>query len=471
MMGGCEGFRGEHPVRRLLACLLTVSVALACPAHVALGQEARGLMGVSREEIALRIMPAAARLRGLAFENDVPVVTTTPEEVGEYVRRVMDEEMPEKRFRGYEKVLSHMGLIEPGLDLRETLIHAYSTSIAGYYDDEAKSFSIVAQPGGAEGMDAVTVAHELVHALQDQHFDLSALRRFVRRNDDASLAVMALAEGDACDIMFRYMAGSYPRGGGPVRDYSRLMAAANPVGSIPGLPLVVAQNMMFPYSYGTRFVTALLEAGGNDAVNRAFLDPPVSTEQVIHPDKYIDRDEPCIVELPDISDLLGEGWEMVAREPLGQFNLGLFLAVHLGTWGVDEAIAGWEGDAIAGFSGRGDGDFVFVHFLAWESPESAGRIFSMYRRLVEGRFPAAEEVLKEDSRSIWMSEDLLYYLRRRGCDVLLVEGVPQATAGRVIAGLWNARKVPFGIARSLDERRRVEPSRTDGSSGAGGVRE
>ncbi|MCD6404950.1 MAG: hypothetical protein J7M19_03915 [Planctomycetes bacterium] len=446
-------------MKTTLAGLTTALVMLAASVSPAAGAGSAGMVepGVSREMIKSAIMPTTARLRGLAFKRNVPVEITTPAKVAAYVRKVLDKEIPEREFKGYEAVLRYIGFLEPGVDLKEILINVYAHNIGGYYDDEKKSFALVVQPGMPNALDAMTVSHELTHALQDQHFDLAGLRDFITHNDDAQMGVLSLAEGDACDIMLRYVEGSYPRGTGAVKDYSRLLSVMTTPQNIPAVPLIIAQDMVFPYTYGTRFVIAVLERKGAMGVNLAFGDPPVSTEQVINPEKYFLRDEPSIIELPDLTSVLPEGWSQLDEEPLGQFNLGIFLAVNLGTWGVDETIAPWDGDVMALYQGPQPQDLFFAYYSTWDTPAAAAEFLATCSRLVESRFGDLEIVTCEETLVTWTTAGRLFYLRRYGTDVLLVENVPTEMAGRVIMRLWDARKVPFGIARPIADRDRVQP--------------
>ncbi len=445
-------------MKTMLTSLAAVLVALAVSVSPAAGAGSVGAVRpvVSREMIKSTIMPATARLRGLAFKKDVPVEVTSPAEVAAYVRKVLDEEIPQSQFKGYEAMLRYIGFLEPGVDLKETLINVYSHNIGGYYDDEKKSFALVVQPGMPNALDAMTVSHELTHALQDQYFDLAGLRDFITHDDDAEMAVMSLAEGDACDIMLRYVEGSYPRGKGAVKDYSRLLSVMTTPQNMPAVPLIIAQDMVFPYTYGTRFVVTVLKRKGAMGVNLAFGDPPVSTEQVINPEKYFRRDEPSIIELPDLTPVLPADWSQLDAEPLGQFNLGIFLAVNLGTWGVDETIAPWDGDVMALYQGPWPEDVFFTYYSTWDTPAAAAKFFTICRRLVKSRFGHLKVVTREKTLATWTTAGRLFYLRRYGTDVLLVENIPEKMAGRVIMRLWDAKKVPFGIVRPIADRDRIQ---------------
>jgi hypothetical protein len=415
------------------------------------GRAAEGHPWLNQKTVDGQIAPKVSAIRGLDFLDQVPFNTVTRDELRVYVSGLIDEEIPPRRLRGYERLLAYLGLAEPGLDLRQTFIEAATHGIAAFYNEREKCFAIVVDQGSGTALDAMTTAHELVHALQDQHFDLSRFHRFAKYNDDATLAFSALSEGDACDVMLRFQfnGGSEGREGKAPGDASRLMAFAGGTQSVPGLPPIFAQDMIFPYSYGSRFVSALLERGGSPAVDRAFRDPPVSTEQIIDPERYFSGDEPSIIELPDIAEGLPEGWHLLVSEPIGQFNLSILLATHIGEWSVDEATRGWDGDVLACWENT-DGEDIFIALCStWDSPEDAVEFFAACDRLASSRLPRARETLREQARITRVDGGTLCYIGRRGSDVLYVENAPLDIAGYVITRLWEARKVPFGVARPV----------------------
>ena len=437
-------------------CAFALALALSLAAQPA---NAAGPGGAAARTEAIRqeIMPRVAQLRGLEFSRDVPVNVVTSGQLASYVCGTIDEQMTADEMKGFQRLLAHMGLIEPGIDLRATLIRVYSQQIAGFYDDEQKVFSIVSNSNMPRVLDEVTIAHELTHALQDQHYDLEGLRVMTEDADDAALAVMALAEGDACDLMMRYGTDYYARGAGPVKDFSPFISFSTGAENIPALPMVLAQNLVFPYAYGSRFVVALMREAGDRAVDWAFVDPPVSTEQIMNPQKYFNRDEPLDIRLPDAPGDIPEGWRLLDQSSLGQFNLGLFLANSLGMWGIEEAIRPWKGDVIAGYAGPADDDFVFVYYSTWDSSEAAMEFTRTYRRALQTRFGDLRLVRDDGARVTWMKGEFLYYLSVRGPDVLAVENAPLVSAARFIMNAWNAEKTPLGIVCPVADRDRIQP--------------
>jgi len=438
--------------RLAAAVLLTLAAAAAGRA----GGKAATSLEARRETIKQEVMPKVAELRGLSFTADVPIRAVTQSDVASYVRKAIEEDMTPEEFEGYQRVLVYLGLLRAGTDLRETVINTYSQQIAGYYDDEKKYFAIVERDSTPAALDSMTVAHELTHALQDEHFDLKAMRKMVEHDDDAGLAVMALAEGDASDIMLRFATKSYARGKGQVKDYTPFLSVSLGAQSIPDLPMILAQDMIFPYTYGTRFATAVMKRAGDGALDRAFADPPVSTEQVMNPDKYLRRDEPFMIEIADLSGKLGKGWRQIDSEPLGQFNLGIYLSSNLGAYGIEDLIEPWKGDTLAAYSGP-DGELFLIYYSTWDTPQAAANFAAGYRRLLETRFGDLERARSDTDLATWLRGKRLYYVKRVGSDVVVVENVPREVAGDAILGAWDAPKVPLNQVLPLADRDRIQP--------------
>jgi hypothetical protein len=268
-------------------------------------------------------------LRGLRFTR-VPM----PVEVSAAVARRegledLDRSYPAARRHADEAILRRLGLIDPGVDLRKISASLYGEGgVAGYYDPRSKRLRIVAGAAtGSRVLREVTLAHELTHALEDQRFGLSPEEG---TNDDRALARLALIEGSATLVMERYL----------LRYFSAADAFAGVLGSAfssgPDLPPFLQAQLLFPYTGGMTFVQDLVRRGGGrwtlvDLADR--VRPPDSTEQVLHPDKYLRVEEPLPVSL-DVG--LGVGWRRAAAGVWGEWATSELVG--------SRAAAGWGGD-------------------------------------------------------------------------------------------------------------------------------
>jgi hypothetical protein len=331
-------------------------------------------------------------------------------------------------------LLSALGLIEPGFDLLQFYKDLYSEQIAGFYDSETKEMYVIADSGFG-GLERMTYAHEFTHALQDQTYDLE---NGLKLNDDHCeveteycAAVSALVEGDATlTEQYWFLTKSTDDDKNEVSDFQQ--DYESPV--YDSAPAFMKEDFLFPYQQGFAFVNALFNKNLFLAVDDAYRDPPVSTEQILHPEKYPDE-KPVLVPLPAIEGSLGEGWSQVEENVIGEWYTYLFLAegiraeTRLDHADAEEAAAGWGGDAYAYFANAETGEDVLVWLSAWDSATDAEEFYEASRTYamkrwgaprVEGAnsitFPnldgTAGIVRLEDGRVLWViSSDEEAYIK------------------------------------------------------------
>jgi hypothetical protein len=249
-----------------------------------------------------------------------------------------DASEPEHVRAAEEEVLERLGLVPAGTSLRGLAASLYGEGVAGYYDPRSKRLKVVA--GAATSTRALTetvIAHELTHALEDQRYGLGG--EGPSEGDDRALARLALVEGTATEVMTRYGARWIPRG---ELLASAIGSAFAPTASQP--PFLEAQTV-FPYVAGQRFVEDLLRrAGGRWALldDAERLRPPDSTEQILHPERYLRVDRPERVRLR-AGRVLGGRWTRVRAGTWGEYATRELLADG-GGGGAEAAAAGWGGD-------------------------------------------------------------------------------------------------------------------------------
>jgi hypothetical protein len=314
-------------------------------------------------------------IRGLRFKHLPRPLIVTPAETRTDSLRDLDRNNPPAERRASARVLELLGLLEPGTDLRQVAGDVSSEQVAGYYDTQRKRLAIVAGSAASDSvLSEITLAHELDHALDDQAIGLRDVASVGA--DDSSSAYTALVEGVATAVMDDY-AHTYIS---PGRAMKSALAALGPAaGSTEGIPPYLLSSLLFSYVYGEKFVTRLREvAGGWKLVNYALRTrPPSSTEQVIHPDKYLVNEKPVRVRLHVDAPA---GWKRPAHGTVGEFDTDAILKL-----GVSDAVAG---DAAAGWGGGtyelwGPGGKALVVGWAWDSARDAAefnRALRVYAR-------------------------------------------------------------------------------------------
>jgi len=281
------------------------------------------------------------RIRGLDPKNDVPEHFITREQLQANLVAKLAEEYTEEIERLDELEYWLLRLTPRRLTtLRGIAGDLLGQSVTGYYQPENETLFVV---GSAEQLDPMarqTLAHEFVHSLQDQYFDLGGGSEKVRGDSDRAMAYDALIEGDASLSASFYTAQSMSADdAGELARQAAVMASR-----LADFPTVLREQLAFPYSTGSEFVRILHAQGGFDSVNRALANPPSSTEQILHPQKYLEtpRDEPLPVGVPPLTGTLGVGWQYRETDTLGELDVLLMLREN-GIAQPATPAAGWGG--------------------------------------------------------------------------------------------------------------------------------
>ncbi|MCK4473414.1 MAG: hypothetical protein KAW49_16655 [Anaerolineae bacterium] len=314
-------------------------------------------------------------LRGLYPRAEVPLSFLDEREMTMLLRQLYAKRDPEA------ELFPHIAL---GL-LPDVPISICAHQVAGVYVPEQEQLYVATGQQESSVDDQALLAHAYTHVLQDQHFDLGAMDARAMTTD-ATLAVRALVEGDATLLtaLYRYenlAAADWER-------LAELILQAEQPGYGEELDRVEAWARLqrFPYREGRQFTTALFQADGWEAINHAYTDPPRSTEQVLHLERYLEeRDAPASVVVPDLSVVLGEGWTMLLRDTLGEFVTGLYLDETLPGETAWQAADGWDGDNFVVWEHE-DGRRVLVWRTVWDSTAEAAEFEYALVALIPQRY-------------------------------------------------------------------------------------
>jgi len=337
-------------------------------------------------------------LRGLPPTGEVERALLTPAELRQHVIENFLEDYTAEEARDDALTLAAFGLLEPDFDLYDFYIELLSEQVAGFYDNETKKMYVI-QDQGFRGPQRLTYAHEYVHALQDLNYDMESGLEY---NDEACeedsercAALQALLEGDASFMEIEWFTNhATPRDAEEIQDfYSNY---ESPV--YDRAPAFMREDFIFPYQSGLTFVETLHNQGGWQAVDQAYGNPPVSTEQILHPERYPD-DTPIPVELPDLAATLGDGWREIDRGVMGEWYAYLILAYGLDANAqleisqAQEAAAGWGGDSYVVYSNEDTNQTVMVLHTVWESSGDANEFSAAFQEYAQTRFgsPASDQ--------------------------------------------------------------------------------
>lgn len=321
------------------------------------------------EQIA-ETVPKIEKATGLEFKVPPRLESQPRDSVRAFLERRFNDELPASELSGMERSYKALRLIPPGMDLRRFMLDLLTEQVAGYYDPKAKTLYVV--EGGDEQLTNVTISHELVHALQDQHFNLDSLTS-ARGDNDRLTTGQTVVEGQATLEQLGAMIGSdnaitsLPGGWDRVRQMIRDMQGSMPV--FASAPTILQETLIFPYLTGAEFMRRFKqEAKGQSPFTRM----PKSTEQLLHPERYFETpDEPTTVVLPD--PLVGR---QVYQNNLGEFETRILLYEYL----KDQAsavrgAAGWDGDRYMLIeTPRGD---AIVWVTVWDTSIDAAEFFDL----------------------------------------------------------------------------------------------
>lgn len=314
-------------------------------------------------------------IRGLGPTADVEPVTIDEDQLLENLEAEIDADQSPEDMALSEDLLSTLGLIPEGSSIRELTLDLLAGQVVGYYSPDRDELFVVSRTGQALGpVERVTYAHEFTHQLQDQNFDLGSLDTTSVDQSDRALAQLALIEGDAVWVQTIWLQQNLTGD-----ELGELLAASldpEALAALQNAPAYLRETSLFPYQDGLGLAQRLIAEGEYDAVNAAFGDPPASTEQVLHPNKYVQREDPIEVRIPSsfpdgFAGRIPGRWSEAARDTLGELILRIWLTEH----NVDgqiarEATEGWGGDRLVMV--RSDGGSLAVALkTTWDTAADA----------------------------------------------------------------------------------------------------
>ena len=312
-----------------------------------------------------------SEVRGLAPTAQVRGRLIGRADIEHYVSNLLEEETPKDVLEATEAMLYGFGTVDADFDYRKSVIGLMTSQLLGFYDPKQKTFFVGGDLHGDEA--DVTLWHELVHALQDQHYDLTHLTNWEPDLGDSQAAVHALAEGDATSAMLDAMLK--PRGATALEMPDGLMRAQSLLGSAAlTAPPILVRSLLAPYVDGLAFTNYLRRRGGFAAVDQAWRAPPVSTEQLLHPEKFLAQEAPLVVPLPPAPAHAPELSERF-HDVMGEQTLRLLLEEWLPARTAAESAADWGGDRLSVFGDEQRKRWAIGWHLRFDSVAAAQRAF------------------------------------------------------------------------------------------------
>ena len=419
---------------------LLVLFFLCCGSFLPKGHAQKGAASSSQNASVVSTTAAVLRetseLRELSILKAVKSGAQSRADIERMIIKNLDSETTPAEMHASEVLLRAFGLAPKDFGYRAFLIKLLSEQVAGYYDPKAQQFYL-ADWIELEGQKPV-MAHELTHALQDQHFNLKRFEKWPKGDSDAELAAHALIEGDATLAMTLYMAKNPLVALAFIRSLGGMEAASE---QFKQAPRALRESLLFPYEEGSAWATQLYKRGGWEMVSQAFTKLPQSTEQILHAEKYFAYEAPQRLTLPDFRSILGPSWTRIDYDVNGEWGCFLVLDEFLNdATESKQASAGWAGDRFALYETGKPDETLIAQLTAWDTPLDAREFFDAFAKRTLKRYPEAKESKTNGDRIEWQTTSGGVALELRGSRVAFVEGIPSSTqAGKVLRMIWEQR--------------------------------
>ncbi len=443
----------------LVACLSPVAFALqddAAPAEEV--SDGRALPDLKP------IMEKVAEIYGLPFKQDVPAEEQSQEDFRAFLKAEIEKEYAEGGFEDVIDGLLRLGMLKERIELDDAFVDAFASQAAAYYDPESGKFYYLYADLPLDTLN-IFAAHELTHALQDQHFGLDRIQNMLLemandesqpRNDDFILAVRCLIEGEATYVMNIYgmgeEAGNFASAAmanlslAEIVEMSKAMFEAGEMEgdmaeameSMEELPNYIVMPLYAAYMSGAGLTKQLRDAGGWERVRAAWHDLPPSTELCLHPEKLTGEaiDMPTTIALPEFDYLEEHGWQQIDSSIHGELYLGLMLTEQgVSARAARRASVGWDGDVYQAWRNE-ESDVAIVLATTWDEPSDAEQFLEAYREALGTKYPGFVATSDEGDASAMTftcGEELGEgAVRLRSREVFVVEGFDAETVDRIM---------------------------------------
>jgi hypothetical protein len=330
------------------------------------------------ERLVEEIQPAVAELTGMPEGRQVRVVVMTRSELQEYLVNLVDVEYPDDELVRRGRCLALIGLLPEDYDLEAGLVDLVGQEGGGLYDPRTKAFTGISDlPPMLKTpyYQDLIAAHELTHALQDREIDIVEQSEIALKDLDYEYAFRSVIEGMATVVMIAYTQDKDVDELPDTRVYMRSGFAQR---DLRQFPHYLKEVLISPYAEGGAFVQRWLEVNSHKQLVSLFDDMPTTSEQVLHPERFLERDEPTPIDMSGVAEAVPETWEMYYTNTLGEFDLLTLFRMYSDTNAdAAEAAEGWDGLRFKAYLTEED-EMVMIGSSAWDSPPDAGEFIEAF---------------------------------------------------------------------------------------------
>ena len=370
------------------------------------------------------VMKETEQIRLLPLKRKLPVELVEKDFVRDQFVAQVTAQVPAATIFAYQTLIKKLRLLPADFDIQDFAKDKLGKQVGGYYDPNDETMRIVHHAGkynwaysvaerliGKDLAGEFLLSHEFAHALADQHFNLRHFA-YATTNADVLLARRSYIEGDAMLTGLYYAMGKRlkpaafsPDGAG---------ALYGPLDQWNAIPPVFRRPLLFLYSDGLIFSNAVYEIGGTAGLNAVYALPPRSSEEILHPQKYFDQDDPPIdvsfaADPPEL-----QGLTVVDENTLGEVGVLSLLAVPLGWYGAAVAADGWGGDRYRIYRYASDAKALgFAWRTVWDSGFERTEFIDNMTFALQKTFDAKGATLADGARQ-WRTTEGVFTLYGEG---------------------------------------------------------
>ncbi len=375
------------------------------------------------------ILQGLSQITGWKVERHVPAEMLSRAKFRHTMEAHMKDTSP-KEVRAQELTLKMFGMVPQDFNLVGEEVDLMSEQAAAFYDYHKKRLFVLDNtPPGQEQQ--LALAHELAHALADQHHSLGKYMSAGSPDDDAATARQAVMEGQATWLSWAYLS---LRNGGkgevPPALLTELAGAAGATGAdypvFSSAPLYIRESLVFPYNQGTLFDDAVYRKLGRAGFDEVFAHPPQSTQEIIHPQDYFDAKGPTMPPAPELAPLLGKQasrFHVLTEGALGEFDFSALLRQYTTEREGAAAAAHLRGASFRLYEQKQEKYPVLAFITEWDSPEAARTFFGLYRRVLKGKWKKLEIASESESVISGAGDSGKFEVRFAGTTVQSIEGL------------------------------------------------
>ncbi|MBV9266544.1 MAG: hypothetical protein JO061_10285 [Acidobacteriaceae bacterium] len=394
------------------------------------------------------IVKSLSEISGLSEKHSVPYGHMSKRQLRQFLTKRIRKTLRPDEIKADEIALKLFGLVPPDFDLKKSTVDLLTEQAAAFYDYDEKKLFLLDESSFSD--EVTTLAHELAHALADQHFDLQKFVDESVSDDDENLAHTAVVEGQASWLMIAYdlKQDGQPPVPTPEMLKSVMESSDGSMADYPVLkssPLYIQRSLLFPYAEGTMFFDAVYKKEGKRAFTAVFREPPHDSAQIIHPERYFDGELDTTPPLPDVGNQKTD--VTISEGSVGEFDHTVLIWQYLNEQRARALAPHVRGGRFKVVTTNSGPRPSLVYASEWDSPASAGEFFEAYQRVLRSKWKICDVSVAREGVFAGTGDNGYFAVRLSGILVSSVEGISDLATWERLTAPETEPKVVASSAR------------------------